>query len=69
MVLFFNSLHFLHLCVVQKKYISHQNQHDLIVVIVNHINTMKEVLGMFEGGLSERKLRMLSHYREIEEIL
>ena len=52
MVLFFNSLHFLHLCVAQKKYISHQNQHDLLVVIVNHISTMKEVLGMLEDSLS-----------------
>lgn len=37
MIVFFNAAHFLHWCVAQKKYVSHQNQYDFIVVIVNHI--------------------------------
>lgn len=68
MVIFFNSMHFLHMCVVQKKYMTHQNHFDLVVVIANHVKTMKEILGMFEDTLSERKKAMLSHYRAIEDI-
>ena len=37
MIVFFNAAHFLHWCVAQKKYVSHQNQYDFIVVIANHI--------------------------------
>lgn len=69
MVVFFNSTHFLHMCVTQKKYITHQNHFDLVAVILNHIKTMKEVLGMFENTLSPRKKAMLEHYRTIEHII
>jgi hypothetical protein len=69
MVLFFNSVHFLHMCVAQKKYLSHQNQYDLVVVILQHIRTMTEVLQMFEDTLSPRKVKMLQHYRTITTIL
>lgn len=65
MIVFFNSAHFLHLCVAQKKYISHQNQYDFIAVIANHIRMMKEMLGMFEPSLSGRKLKLLNNYRSI----
>jgi hypothetical protein len=47
MIVFFNSTHFLHLCVAQKKYVSHQNQYDFFVVIINHIKMMNEMLSMF----------------------
>ena len=47
MIVFFNSTHFLHLCVAQKKYVSHQNQYDFFVVIFNHIKMMNEMLSMF----------------------
>lgn len=69
MIVFFNSTHFLHLCVAQKKYVSHQNQYDFIVVIVNHIQMMKEMLSMFENSLSNRKLKMLNYYRLIEDLI
>lgn len=69
MIVFFNSTHFLHLCVAQKKYVSHQNQYDFIVVINSHIRMMKEMLSMFESSLSARKLKMLNNYRQIDEII
>jgi hypothetical protein len=69
MVIFFNSLHFLHLCVAQKKYVSHQNQFDLVLVISNHITMMIDMLAMFEGSLSVRKLNMLALYRSLQEVI
>ena len=69
MIVFFNSAHFLHWCVTQKKYLSHQNQYDFIVVIVNHIQMMKEMLSMFESSLSSRKLKILNNYRLIEDLI
>ena len=69
MVIFFNSTHFLHLCVTQKKYVSHQNQYDFVIVIANHIRMMRELLEMFETSLSPRKLKMLNNYRLIEDIV
>lgn len=65
MVLFFNSVHFLHICVGKRKYIAYQNQYDLVATILLHNKTMQEVLGMFESTLSKRKLRMLHLYKEI----
>lgn len=40
MVVFFNSMHFLHLCVGQKKYVPSRNHYDFIVVISNHVAMM-----------------------------
>ena len=69
MVLFFNSLHFLHLCIAKRKYVPYQNQYDLVAAILIHNQTMQEVLGMFQDSLSKRKIKMLNHYKEIETIL
>jgi len=69
MVVFFNSTHFLHLCVAQRKYVPHQNQYDFIVVIANHVRMMREMLEMFEHTLSERKRKMLANYKMIEDII
>ena len=69
MVALFNSTHFLHLCVAQKKYVAHQNHFDFVAVITNHITVIKEMLAMFEPSLSPRKQSMLNFYRHIEELI